>query len=189
MQITKHAKERYAERIMEKGDTRDINLFITQNEEKIKNDIEKMITYGKPIFSGRTTCGKPGDNPVNVYCNGLWVVLEDSKSHDIITLYKIELGVDEDFDMEFVNRMMAKLDKAKAEQLEIKKKIALECENYRSLIRDGENQINTYKGYIKNLEQMNAGYKAVIDNMQVNNSLAEQKVKNIVARLIGKKEF
>lgn len=189
MQITKHAKERYAERIMEKGDTRDINLFITQNEEKIKNDIEKMITYGTLIYSGRTTCGKPGCNPVNVYRNGLWVVLEDSKSHDVITLYKIELGADEDLDMEFVSRMMTKLDKAKTEQFEVERSIAIERENYQSLIRDGENQINTYKGYIKNLEQMNSGYKAVIDNLQVNNSLAEQKVKNIIARLIGKKEF
>lgn len=189
MQITKHAKERYAERIMDKGDTRDINLFITQNEEKIKTDIEKMVNYGEQIFSGRTTGGKPGCNPVNVYRNGLWIILEDSKSHDVITLYKIELGADEDFDTEFVNRMMVKLDEAKSEQRDIEKEIAIERENYQSLVRDGEDLINTYKGYIKNLEQMNAGYKAVIDSLQVKNSLAEQKIKNIIARLIGKKEF
>lgn len=189
MQITKHAKERYAERIMDKSDTRDINLFITHNEEKIKTDIEKMVQYGDLLFSGRTAGGKPGANPVNVYLNGLWVVLEDSKSHDIITLYKIELGVDEDFDTEFVNRMVEKLNLAKAEQREVEKRIATKRESYQGLIREGENQINIYKGYIKNLESMNSGYKAIIDNLQVNNSLAEQKIKNIIAKLIGKKEF
>lgn len=49
--ISKHCKERYAERIMGKEDV-DLNRFITLNEEKIQTDINKLISYGELIYQG-----------------------------------------------------------------------------------------------------------------------------------------
>ena len=41
--ITEHAKQRYAERIMDRDNKIDIAVYINQNEEKIRQDILKMI--------------------------------------------------------------------------------------------------------------------------------------------------
>lgn len=189
MQITKHAKERYAERIMEKTDPRDINLFISQNEEKIRTDIEKMMQYGTLLYSGKTTCGKSGSNPVNVYQNDLWILLEDSKTHDVITLYKIDLGLDEDFNKSFLDKMLERLQKANEEKEAVQFSVNTECETYRQLIKENEGSINQYRSHIKNLEALNADYKSVIDDLQVKNAVADQNIRDIIAKLIGKKEF
>ena len=41
--ISRHAQERYSERIMDKEDTMEINRFITLNEDKIKTDINLFM--------------------------------------------------------------------------------------------------------------------------------------------------
>ncbi len=187
--ITKHAKERYAERIMEKTDSRDINLFISQNEDKIRGDIEKMIQYGTLLYTGKTTCGKQGTNPVNVYQNDLWVVLEDSKTHDVITLYKIDLGLDDEFNKMFLNRMLEKLAQVNEEKDSIQQTVNVECETYRQMIKENEAAINLYRGYVKNLESLNLDYKNTIDDLQIKNAIADQNVRDVIAKLIGKKEF
>lgn len=74
MELTRHSKERYAERIMGKDSAVDINSYIVANEEKIRTDIENMVTYGTLIFKG-----KPLDynekQPVRVYLSGTWIVI------------------------------------------------------------------------------------------------------------------
>ena len=53
--VSKHAKERYTERIMEKATSNEINTFLVQNEDKIINNINKMIQYGELIYTGKQT--------------------------------------------------------------------------------------------------------------------------------------
>ena len=53
--ISAHCEQRYAERIMEKDTKVDINKFIADNRDKIKNDINKMISYGELIYQGKQT--------------------------------------------------------------------------------------------------------------------------------------
>ena len=66
--ISKHARERYAERIMEKDSAYDINKFIVDNEDKIVVDINKMIQYGTLIHCGKMYAkdGKQLNNNVEV---------------------------------------------------------------------------------------------------------------------------
>ena len=112
--ISKHARERYAERIMEKDSAYDINKFIVDNEDKIVVDINKMIQYGTLIHCGKMYAkdGKQLNNNVEVHLNGLWIVLSDPKTHNVITLFKIDLGVDEEFHKLYTSKMMDKLNTA-----------------------------------------------------------------------------
>lgn len=50
--ISDHAKKRYTERIIGKDDQIEVNRFITENKDKIKTDINKMIQYGNMIYAG-----------------------------------------------------------------------------------------------------------------------------------------
>ena len=187
--VSKHAKERYAERIMERATNNEIQTFVVQNEDKIIGDINKMIQYGELIYTGRQTQKDGRTYNVEVYLNGLWVVITDIKSKNVITLYKIDLGVDDEFNLEYVHRMMDKFNAAKenleAATLEVEK----ENDSYKTMIDQNIALINEYKSYIKNLEELNAGYKTIVDNNAVKIKMAGTEVTDVLNKLIGKKEF
>ena len=187
--VSKHAKERYTERIMEKATANEINTFLVQNEDKIIGDINKMIQYGELIYIGKQVQKDGRSYNVEVFLNGLWVVITDVKIKNVITLYKIDLGVDEEFNLEYVDRMMQKFNDAK-ENLEcVTTEVNHENDSYRTMIEQNTNMINEYKGYIKNLEELNVGYKTILANNSVKIKRAETEMIDILNKLIGKKEF
>lgn len=187
--VSKHAKERYTERIMEKATANEINTFLVQNEDKIIGDINKMIQYGELIYIGKQVQKDGRSYNVEVFLNGLWVVITDVKSKNVITLYKIDLGVDEEFNLEYVNRMMDKFNTAKENLEFVTAEVNHENDSYRTMIEQNTNMINEYKGYIKNLEELNVGYKTILANNSVKIKRAETEMTDILNKLIGKKEF
>lgn len=188
--VSKHCLERYAERIMKKDDNNSIKTFIAQNEDKIQKDICKLITYGELIYTGRQTNKESRGNVVNVYINKEnWVVLLDVDSNTVITLYKIDLGCGEDFNTEYVKRMIEKLNAAKTDLEKLQMDNINESNMYRNMIMENNNQIAEYRSYIKNLEELNVGYQTIIDNNMVKVSIANRQVAEAINTLIGKKEF
>lgn len=187
--ISKHASERYASRIMGKEDNLDVNRFITLNEEKIQTDINKLINYGELIYQGKQTQKDGKSNMIDVYLNNCWVVLADSRTKNVITLYKIDLGFDEEFNKLYVSKMMGKLNTYKEVLANTKQQIQTESNTYREMIADAETQIKEYRGMIKNLEELCVGYKTIVDNNNVKVTQANKDVADVVNTLIGKKTF
>ena len=183
--ISQHAKERYAERIMDKTHPTDIHIYISDNENKIITDINKMIEFGELIHSGKNEDNKL----IDVYLKDLWIVLVDSKKSKVITLFRIDLGVGDDFDKEFIQRNLEKLTIAKEEYEKIVATIENDKSNYNQLILENEKIINEYRSVAKKLEAQNASYKDIISSLSTNKDVALKEVNNIVATLIGKKSF
>lgn len=186
--ISTHAKQRYAERIMGKEDI-DVNRFVTLNEDKIKIDINKLIQYGELIYTGRQSQKDNKGNIVDVYLKDCWVVLADNKLKNVITLYKIDLGLDDEFNRTYIFKMMEKLNANKEVLDSVQKQVQEESNMYRTMISEAENQIKEYRGMIKNLEELCVAYKTVIDNNYVKAAQANKDVVDVLNTLIGKKEF
>lgn len=186
--ISKHCKERYAERIMGKEDV-DLNRFITLNEEKIQTDINKLISYGELIYQGKQTQKDGKSNVIDVFLKDCWVILADSRTHNVITLYKIDLKIDEDFNKIYVSKMMEKLNAHKEILNSVQQQVQTESNAYKEMIADTENQIKEYRTMIKNLEELCEGYKLIIDNNNVKVAQADRDVADIVNALIGRREF
>lgn len=186
--ISAHAKQRYAERIMGKEDT-DVNRFVTLNEEKIKTDINKLIQYGELIFTGKQTNKDNKSSMVDVFLKDCWVVIADSRAKNVITLYKIDLGLDDEFNKAYISKMMEKLNANKEVLESVRQQVQEESNTYREMIGDAETQIKEYRGMIKNLEELCIGYKTVIDNNHVKVAQANKDVVDVLNTLIGKKEF
>lgn len=186
--ISAHAKTRYAERIMGKEDI-DVNRFVTLNEDKIKTDINKMINFGELIYSGRQSHKDNKGNIVNVYLRDCWVVLVDSRAKNVITLYKIDLGLDDEFNKAYISKMMEKLNANKEVLESVQQQVQAESNTYREMISDAETQIKEYRGMIKNLEELSIGYKTIIDNNVVKVAQANKDVVEVLNTLIGKREF
>lgn len=187
--ISNHASERYAERIMDKDNANNINRFIMDNREKIKIDINKMIEFGECIFTGKQSQKDGKGKVLDVYLNGCYVILVDSSNETVVTLFKIDLGLGDDFNREYISKMLDKLNDSKAvlkkNQLEVQK----ESDIYKELINDAEVQINEYKSMIKNLEELCVGYRAIIGNNNVKVTQANRNVADVLNMLIGKREF
>lgn len=186
--ISAHAKQRYAERIMGKEDI-DVNRFVTLNEDKIKTDINKLIQYGELIYTGKQSQKDGKGNVVDVYLKDCWVILADGRVKNVITLYKIDLGLDEEFNKAYVSKMMEKLNDCKENLESVRQKVQTESNTYREMIADAEAQIKEYRGMIKNLEELCVGYKTIIDNNCVKVSQTNKDVVDVLNTLIGKKEF
>lgn len=187
--ISKHCEERYAERIMDKDNANNINRFVMDNREKIKTDINKMIEFGECIFVGKQSQKDGKGKVLNVYLNGCYVILVDSSNETVVTLFKIDLGLGDDFNREYISKMMDKINESKKELENIQLEVLKESNMYKELIDSTEAQINEYKSMIKNLEELCNGYATVIGNNNVKISQANRKVADYVNSLINKKEF
>lgn len=187
--ISQHCKTRYAERIMGKDDTLDISRYVLNNEEKIRTDIMKMIQYGNLIFTGKQSQKDGKGNVLDVYIKDTWVILVDNKAGIVVTLYKIDLGLDEEFNKTYIAKMLDKLKEAQETLEQVRVDTQEESNNYREWIIDAETQIREYKAMIKNLEELCTGYQAIIDNNCVKHTVAMRAAAEIVNTLVGKKEF
>ena len=187
--ISAHAKQRYSERIMGKDDSTEINRFITLNEDKIKTDINKMIEYGQLIYRGKSAAKNAKSNTLDVYLKDCWIVLVDKSSEVVVTLYKVDLELGEEFNKTYISKMLEKLNTYKAKLEEVKLQVYNESNMYTEMLHDAEAQIKEYRGMIKNLEGLCDGYKDIIDNNIVKETKASRDVAEVLNQMIGKKEF
>jgi chromosome segregation ATPase len=188
--ISKHARERYASRILNKEDNNEIQRFILENEDKITTDINKMIQFGECIYTGKTAHKDDKGKTVSVYLKDCWIILVDAqKSKNVITLYKIDLGCGDDFNLQYISKMMEQLEEKKDNLLSVQLEVDEESRVFKEMIDGYEAQINEFKANIKNLENLCADYKDIIDNNKVKFSMANREVADVINKLIGKKEF
>ena len=187
--ISKHAMERYCSRIMNKDNMSDINRLIKENEEKIKTDINKLITYGECIFQGKQSQKDGKGKVLDVFLKDTWIVLVDIPAATVVTLYKVDLGCGDEFNLEYINKMLEKINEYKNQLNECQISTELENKQYKDFINEAQCQINEYKSIIKNLEEMCNGYQTIINNNIVKVSIANKNVADTVNTLVGKKEF
>jgi hypothetical protein len=187
--ISFHAEERYAMRIMEKDNKNEINRFVAENRDKIKKDINKMIHYVDCIYVGQQSQKDGKGKVLNVYLNDCWVVLVDTKSNNVVTLYKIDLQLGDEFNKQYIFKMMEKLSDSKRVLEDTQLEVLKESNMYQGMIDDAEAQIREYKMMIKNLEELCIGYKSIINNNNVKVSQANRMVADCVNALVNKREF
>lgn len=187
IKISRHAEERYAERIMSKDDKGDIIRFISNHKEKIQKDFEKMIAYGTLLYTG--TSLKDKNRKCEVYLNDLWVLIFDPGSDTVVTLYRIDLGVGEDLNKEFLERALNNITLSKEQKVEIDQiadKIIQEC---REIISQNENEISKLKQQLKRLEEENKFNLECIKEQNAKKQYSDDLIRQNVEILIGRKTF
>lgn len=186
--ISKHAKERYTMRLLNKEDNNEIQRFIVENEEKIKTDLNKMVEFGQLIYTGKTS-HKDCKNPLSVFIKDHWILLADEKSKNIVTVFRIDLGCGDDFNDQYISKMMEKLEEKQHTLLGVQLEVDEESKMYAEMINDAKSQICEFKSMINNLEGLCEGYQTIIDNNKVRITQATRDVADVINNLIAKKEF
>lgn len=187
--VSNHAKIRYAERLLNKSDNNEVQRFIAANEEKIKIDLNKMISYGELLYSGKQSQKDGKGKVLSVYLKDCWVLLVDTASENIVTLYKVDLGCGDDFNKQYILKMLEKLNDSKENLTNVQLEVNKESAMYQELLDEAQSQISEYNTFINNLEEICKAYKTIIDNNVVKVSQANRAVAEVVNILIGKKEF
>lgn len=188
MEITQHALERYAERIMDKDDKLSATTYISLHKTDIEEAINKMIEYGELIYTGKSV-NEYNKNIVDVYLRDTWVVIVDKNREKVITLYSIDLGVGNEFNDQYITLLLDKLHKAQAVFEEKKIEILKLQGEYEQVIAENKGTITEYSKVVKSLEEQNNMYNQMIDSLNVNRDVAEKDVRDIVAILVGRKVF
>ena len=186
--FSKHAIERYAERIQECSPA-ELAGFIALKSEEIKERITKMITYSELVYTGKSK-NEYNKSIVDVYLhNDGWVVIVDHNTNNVITLYKICLGLDEEFDKMYVERILEKLGKIKEDRSIRLKEIEDSEEQYKSAIEENDRLIIELRTRLNQLEAVNEDLQKVIDDLTISRELADSDLKDMIAKLLGRKVF
>lgn len=174
---------------MGKREKSDAARFVSLNEDKIKTDINKMIEYGSCIYSGRQSQKDGKGKVIDVYVQDTWVLLVDEREKVVVTLYKIDLGLGDEFNNTYVAKMLDKLNATKATLEDIQKQVQEESDMYRKMVDEADAQIKERRSEIKNLEELSEAYKIIINNNCVKVAQANKDVTDVLNKLIEKKVF
>ena len=180
--ISQHAAQRYAERIAGRDTKIDINIFVQQNIERIEDNINAMLNNADLIYRGKL--GKR-NNTTDVYLSNTWVLLVDPSKSKVVTLYKIDLGVGEEFNRDYAQKSLEKINLHKQELEAAKTDVAEQKETYQKLIAEYEDQISEYRDAIRKLEQLKTDYQDIVKELDTNCIAAELAIKHDVENLVS----
>jgi hypothetical protein len=186
--LTNHVRERYAERIMGKTNKLDIQNFISQHEDKIYDDIEKMIQYGKVIYEGQQVRSKD-PRPARYILNHNWLVVVNHIDKKVVTLYKIDLGAGDEINNQYIQVMLDKLDLAR-EKANEKIAVIKELEDsYEIAIQENNELIQDYKNKIKTLEEQNKCLHKLLTDERSDRNIAEEEMREVIATMTTGTKF
>ena len=173
--ISEHCKQRYVERIKDITDRQELRRYIVLYEQDIIQNIRKMLQFGEIIYTGKNFEAK--DNKIiHIILNGAWLVFVGKDSQTAITMYKIDLGLDEDFNKDYIQEYQEQEEDIRNSVLEMDQEME-ECdekiEEHQKLIRDYENR--------------KAGIKESKKALDVYLNEIDLKRRDIISRLICKK--
>lgn len=192
--VSQHAKERYAERARDLVDKSAIGVWVAQNEERIVNDISKMIEHGELLYSGVSTSATQSqynqNDIIDIYLNGLWVVILNKNKNQVITLYPIDLGID-DYEMNtlFTEKLKSKIHDATEYYEEVKQNMFKQQQDLKAQITENENAILNYKKLIQGLEDYNTTSRELIQKLNIQLKIAENGIRELICKLIGRKSL
>lgn len=186
LDITKHASERYVQRVMGYTDKQDIALYIVQNKDLIHERINKMIQYGEIIFKGKVNNG----NFVNVTIHDTWVIFTDRENSRVITLYKISLiNSDECFNKLFIEKIKAKIHASSLKLEQLTQKNNDEKNELKIKIEKNKVKIKEFEALIRELKSSNDAYSSVIDTYDAELHIISTEIKHTVENLVSEKIF
>ena len=186
LQISQHAKERYAERIMNKTDKTEIAAYVNTHEEKIQTDISKMIEFGSKIYEGNTS-NQTKTSYVVVYLNGTWVVLVDPKQNKVITLYTVDLMVGKEFNDTYMTLIKDKIESLKNDISSTVNKLEGNNKDLKESIDEEENEYKNLKKELNRIQERMEVEKQMIESNNAAILAEKEKMKTFINGFLKRK--
>lgn len=187
--ISSHCLQRYIERVKNGKNS----IVGNDAENGIKNEIKKLFVSSELYFDG--VIGKSA-NPVKVYCNrNGWTLLVSRDGKTLITLYKVDLGVDDDeLNQSYVDKALEKITTLKNLSDELDKNAETERTDCNNEMKAIDAQITELENEMKSLRKrkealsslyQTSGSKAATTKVELRNALEDFIIKDKL-RIIDK---
>lgn len=159
MDVTKHCKRRYIERIMNETNDNEINITLSTQDERLTEHIQTLFSRSELIYQGAI-----GDNVTRKF----WlkddiVLITDIGENKLITLYRINFDFPKDINKIVINGLKDDIknlyDSLEREKDNIDKESSennIHIENYKKQIESLQTQIESIKFDIDELKSKNA---------------------------------
>lgn len=182
--VTNHALERYAERIMKRDNVTDVRVFINDHRNDIIDRIHKMINFGVLIYEGKLR--KYENN--QFFYKDRWVIVVDPKQKNVITLYKIDLGDDEVSEL-FASKTLQRINKCKEDLNIIRNSVDENNNTFKEDIEICKRKIDEHKAIIKKLDEKISGLTYLIKSSDTIVNEKQTELKENIEMLIARRIF
>lgn len=174
--FTKHVLERYVERTKGYTDANEIKQYLVLNEDTVKERILKLFESAELMYTGKLREFTAAEIYINK--NG-WVFPLDKKNNKLITVYKVDLKVGEEFNREYTSRMMEAILAIKTEYESMQFDIMMKSEEIKEENEAIKAKIAIHKNILRTLEEelKNNNERVIINNKKLGDKENELQMK------------
>ncbi|ATG86409.1 hypothetical protein LpeD_177 [Lactobacillus phage LpeD] len=183
--VSQHAKSRWVERMNGITEDKEIKRYLVDNSDKVVKDIKKSFENANFIFRGQL--GKNHTTSDYYLLNDLVFVFEKDT---IITLFKVDFGIEyEDLNETIKRSLITALQRAVADQQEVKSKSGIETKRIKGDIIKVNSEINSYRKQIDLLSVKKSGLEGQLKSVEADINLANTKVSTLATKLLYSKDL
>lgn len=149
MNIKKHAMKRWVQRVLNIKDKIEIDRYVTENEEMLKDNILKTFGYSSFIYKGQI-----GDNVTrNFYIQQDIIFVVNTTNDAIITVYMVDFGFPKHINLNVARELLLEVHGLIKEKEEADFEVLENIEAINNKIADLDTQIELTKKHLKSLEE------------------------------------
>ena len=183
--VSQHAKSRWVERMNGITDEGSVKRYLVSNSDKVVKDIKKSFENADFVFRGQL--GKNHTTSDYYMLNDL-VFVEEKMT--IITLFKVDFGIEyEDLNETIKRSLITALQRAVADQQEVKSKSGVETKRIKNDIIKVNSEINSYRKQIDLLALKKSGLEGHLKSVDAEVNLANTKVSTLATKLLYSKDL
>ena len=183
--VSQHAKSRWVERMNGITDDKEIKRYLVSNSDKVVKDIKKSFANSTFVYRGQL--GKDHTTSDYYMLNDLVFVFEKDT---IITLFKVDFGIEyEDLNETIKRSLITALQRAVADQQEVKSKSGVETKRIKSDIAKVNAEVNGLRKQIDLLTIKKAGLDSQLKAIDADVNLANTKVNSLATKLLYSKDL
>ena len=184
--FTDHVLLRYCERVKDKDSGTDAKQYFITNETRVREEIDKLYLSSELLYKGKL--GATERPCVELYGNkNGWVFIVDPKEFFIITLYKIDLEVDdESFNQLYVEKAFQALRDKSAAHIKLCEEMDAEILEAQRDKNANLEEIKILKKHIKVLEESNEAFDTFIRLKQSKKTMSELELKKMADKFCAK---
>lgn len=188
--ITKHAFDRYAERILGYTDQFAARQYVNANEEKVTEDINKLFSFSTLLWTGQINGDK---STKNYYLKDNIILVTDTSNTALITLYRIDFGFSNEIDRIISEKLLEEILELQNKLSERKMAVAETAEIKKAELSNIESELFILKNQVKLLEfkrqAKDSEIKVLFNDVEIVSKQIEVKALKLCNSLEYKKEL
>ena len=182
---TKHFNIRWAERIVELKDEKEIREYVTLNKEMINEHANKTFEFAQFLYSGQI-----GDNITrNYYIKDDIVFVTNTTDDAFITVYKVDMGFTSALNATVRKGLIKEIGRLSKEKEDIEFIILQEVEDKEFDIQNSDEQIKILEEQLNNLKKDRDFKKEEIKNIKSKSLNAGLDLRRYTIMLVNSKEY